>query len=47
MEGTAIGLLANGWKALEALSVADELRKINPTCLESNHHPSVVAYCVF
>lgn len=34
MEGTAIGILANGWKALEALSVADELRKINPTCLK-------------
>eukprot|EP00210_Caulerpa_lentillifera_P002474 g2372.t1 len=35
MEGTALGILANGWKALEALSVADDLRKVNPKCINA------------
>lgn len=29
-EGTSLGLLANAWRALDALSIGDELRKANP-----------------
>ena len=40
-EGGAIGLQANAWKALDAMSVGETLRQFYPKCQRSSHHFSL------